>query len=245
MFKAILSKIKENAQLIWYRQEENCLLCSQPSSAIICSKCQEEYFQPEVRRCESCGKLLEATRIYCYDCQRGQGPRGLKKVTSLGYYGGAWKEFIQKIKFEGQPYLLIPLAEHFIPWVIEHLPVPDSIVPVPMHSNRLAQRGFNQAEVLASIISRKLGISYREILVREIDTVPQTTLGRKERIRNLQGVFAIKPGSVADSKVVWLVDDVVTTGTTLGECAEILQTSGVQEVYGFCLGAGKENETGY
>ena len=245
MFKTIISKVKEDAQLIWYRQEKNCLLCGQLSPEVICSNCQEDYFQPGIRRCELCGKLLGPNRIYCYDCQSGKGPRGLKKVTSLGHYEGAWKDFIQKVKFKGQPYLLIPLAEYFASCAIEHLPPPDSIVPVPMHPNRLAQRGFNQAEVLASIISRKLGISYQEVLVTTIDTVPQTTLGRKERIRNLQSVFTIKPGTMADSQIIWLVDDVVTTGTTLGECAETLHRSGVQEVYGLCLGAGKEKEPGF
>lgn len=240
MFKTIIPKLREGAALIWYEQEKACLLCGKKTSEAICGNCMEEYFQPGIGRCISCGKLIGNRKTRCLDCEEGKGPKGLSGVTSLGHYEGAWKEFIHKVKFKGQPYLLIPLADQLTFWAMKHLPPPDAIIPVPMHPNRLAQRGFNQAEVLASIIERKLGIRSHEMLVRSIDTVPQTTLGRKERIRNLQGVFTIKPGAKVDFRVVWLVDDVVTTGTTLGECAEILREKGVREVYALTLGAGKE-----
>lgn len=240
MFDSFLLKIRQGIAYTWYEQEEKCLLCGKKSSGTICGGCQEKYFQPSVRRCLACGKLIGSMRSRCQDCTDGKGPHGLTRVTSLGHYEGDWKEFIHKVKFKGQPYLLLPLAEYCTSWAIKCLPPPDAVIPVPMHPKRLAQRGFNQAEILASIISRHLGIRYQEVLARKTDTLPQAALGRKERIQNLQGVFALKPKAKVHSQVLWLVDDVVTTGTTLGQCAEVLQNNGAKEVYAFCLGAGKE-----
>ncbi|MGI6451509.1 MAG: phosphoribosyltransferase family protein [Desulfitobacteriia bacterium] len=237
---SLLPQLKQLAGRIWYADEECCLLCGQKAQRAICTACKEEYFQPQVKRCPACGKLIPKRQTHCQDCLSGRGPQGLRGVTALGHYAGAWKEFIHKMKFKGQPYLLLPLASELTAWVVRYLPPPDAVIPVPMHPKRLAQRGFNQAAVVASLLSRQLGITYRDVLIRTVDTVPQSSLGRQARILNLQGAFSLQPSSAADLQVVWLVDDVVTTGTTLAECAAVLQKAGVLEVYAFCLGAGKE-----
>lgn len=234
-----LAKARAAAKLIWYEQETGCLLCGTITRGVICDGCHQEFFQPGVKRCLFCGKLLGGERDLCLDCQVGRGPRNLNKVTSLGYYEGLWKEFIHRVKYKGEPYLLLPLAGIFASWAISKLPVPDLIVPVPLSSHKLAARGFNQAEVLGSILSRSLGIDFSDILVRTRDTIPQNTLGRGARIRNLQGAMAVKPGLKLNSLVIWLVDDVATTGATLGECAGVLRAEGAKEVYGFCLAAAK------
>ncbi|AFV03883.1 Competence protein F, phosphoribosyltransferase domain protein [Dehalobacter sp. UNSWDHB] len=233
-------KLKENAALLWYEKTTYCLLCGNVSEESVCLICQQAYFFPNLPRCGSCGKILAGTKTRCRNCETGKGPEGLDMVTCLGYYKGAWKELVQQIKYKGQPYLLASLAEVIIPWVIRCLPPPDAVVPVPMHPDRLAQRGFNQAEVLASIISRQLAIPYQNLLDRMKDTIPQTTLGRRQRLRNLRDAFSVKPGYSDLREIVWLVDDVVTTGSTLEECAGVLKKNGVKKVYAFCLGAGKE-----
>lgn len=240
MNKSILPMLKKGLSCIWYEKHQECLLCGQKTREIICKDCREEYFLPGVNRCPFCGKLIEDSGTQCKDCREGKGPQNLDKVISLGYYHGAWKEFIHTIKFKSQPYLLVSLVELILPVVMEELPPPDRIVPVPMHPRRLAQRGFNQAEVLASVLGGKLVIGCEEILNREKDTTPQTILGRRERIKNLQGAFGLKEGMKVKGQVIWLIDDVVTTGTTIDECAHILKKNGVKEVYVFCLGAGKE-----
>lgn len=238
-----LGVLKEIAAGIWYKQETRCLLCGKDSAEVICNSCQEEYFQPGIRRCNSCGKLIgnSSIRGQCRDCEGGKGPQGLSGVISLGHYDGSWKEFIHKVKFKGGPYLLLPLADYVTSWAIKYLPPPDTIIPVPMHPGKLALRGFNQAEVLASIIARNLGINCTECLIRRIDTIPQTSLGRKERIKNMQGAFSIKREIELDAKVIWLVDDVITTGATIGECSKILRENGALDVFALCLGAGKED----
>ncbi|HHV64863.1 MAG TPA: ComF family protein [Peptococcaceae bacterium] len=240
MFDNLLPRLKQVTAQIWYKDEECCLLCGQKSGKAICRVCKEKYFLPELRRCPTCGKIIGKSKTHCQDCLSGKGPQGLQGVTALGHYEGAWKEFIHRIKFKGQPYLLLALAAELTAWAVKSLPPPDAVIPVPMHPNRLAQRGFNQAEVLASLLSRYLGIPYCNVLDRVVDTVPQSTLGRQARLENLQGAFSLQPGAKVTWQTVWLVDDVTTTGATLAECAAILHRNGVEKVYGFCLGAGKE-----
>lgn len=240
MANTVLAKIKELLTLLWYQEEVKCLICGQAYPEPVCLNCQEKYFLPSAKRCPSCGKFISQHSDRCKDCAAGKGPQGLNKVIALGYYEGQWKEFIHKVKYKGQPYLLIALAEFLLSYAIQNLPPPDAVVPVPMHPNKLAERGFNQAEVLASLLSRKLGIPFQDYLVRIKDTVPQTRLGRKGRIQNLQGAFAVREGTAITEEIIWLVDDVTTTGASLGECANILRNNGVMAVYAVCLGAGKE-----
>ncbi len=240
MLSSILHKLKEGVNLLWYEQQEKCLLCDNLVQETICQSCRLEYFRPELNRCYACGKLIGQNKIRCSDCKEGKGPKYLTIATSLGHYSGAWKDFIQKVKFKGQPYLLASINYYINGWVIKNLPPPDAIVPVPMHHSRLAQRGFNQADVLASILSRQLGIIYRDVLHRNRDTIPQTSLGRQERLNNVLGAFYLKKDVDLKGQIIWLVDDVVTTGTTLDECAQVLKCHGVRDVYAICLAAGIE-----
>jgi len=243
MANNILQNLLQQISLLWYEEECKCLLCDTNAKQGICLRCQDEYFLPQINRCLACGKLIPDNSAHCKDCKAGIGPKGLNKVISLGHYDKAWKEFIRNVKYHGQPYSLMALSELLVDWVITKLPVPDAIVPVPMHPNKLAVRGFNQAEVLASIFSRNLGIHLNDDLIRIKDTPSQTILGRKERIQNLKGAFVVKQRKKINADIVWLVDDVTTTGATLGECAEILKENGVQKIYAICLGAGKEEKS--
>ncbi len=240
MASIFFTKAKEITKLIWYEENDNCRLCGKKSIEAVCQSCREEYFRTELRRCVSCGKLTGNEFTHCQDCQAGKGPKGLSKVTAVGYYDGAWKEFIHNIKYKGQPYLLIALTDYLTSWAVKQLPPPDMIVPVPLHPNRLAQRGFNQAEVLASILGRNLGISVQDNLVRFEDTRPQISFGRYERINNIRNAFGLKPHANIAEKIIWLVDDVITTGATIDECARILRNNKAKAIYAFCLGAGKE-----
>lgn len=232
--------IKEFIDILWFENQVNCILCGNLSTDSVCPSCKETYFLENFPRCKFCGKIIPMQKQICKDCESGNGPEGLSQVTALGYYNGSLKEYIHHIKFKGQPYLLFPLTEYLISWVIDILPPPDALVAVPMHSARLALRGYNQAEVLASILSRRLGIRCYEILQRNKETASQSALGRRERLQNLQGAFTLRAEPRNNIDTVWLVDDVVTTGSTLEECARVLKTSGIRTIYAVCLCAGRE-----
>ena len=115
--------------------------------------------------------------------------------------------------------------------VLDDLNIPDLILPVPLHIKRLRQRGFNQALLLAKKLfpENKEKIQF-DILLRQEDTPTQTGLSGKERRRNLKNAFIIKRPSEITGKNILLLDDVLTTGATINECAKALKTAGCERV---------------
>jgi ComF family protein len=107
----------------------------------------------------------------------------------------------------------------------------DALVPVPVHATRKKTRGFNQAEILARVIGKKLGIPViPEMLVRNKKTLPQKDLSAAERLKNLSGAFAM--GEIPEGiRSVILVDDIYTTGSTIEACARALRASGISRIY--------------
>jgi ComF family protein len=105
------------------------------------------------------------------------------------------------------------------------------IMPVPLHIRRLRERGFNQSLLLAKVISTRYAIPVDFIaLRRQIDTPPQTRMGRKERQANIRGAFAVADRERVRKQHVLLIDDVYTTGSTLAECARTLLSGGATRV---------------
>jgi ComF family protein len=112
----------------------------------------------------------------------------------------------------------------------------DLIIPVPLHPNRQAERGYNQSEKIAQGIYEGLKISKdpelsTKILVRSRDTPHQLGQGREERLSNLTGAFTVEAIEVIQNKTILLVDDVLTTGATLAESAATLLEAGAAQVY--------------
>ena len=114
-------------------------------------------------------------------------------------------------------------------------PPPDWIVPVPLHSRRLRERGFNPAALIARELARETDAHFvAHALVRHRDTPSQTGLGRAARRRNVKGAFTCRPG-IALAASIWLVDDVVTTRSTLEASGQALRNAGAKQVAAVCL----------
>lgn len=244
----LLSDLKDLTQSLLYEKQNTCLLCNTPISdgKEFCPLCEENYFHPELGRCMHCGKLIPQDHIVCRDCKEGRGPKGLNKVVAWGHYTGSWREFIQAVKFKSQPYRLKRIARPLAEWAIQNLPPPNFLVPVPMHLERLAERGFNQASGIASLLHWELGIPLFEVLERTSMTTPQVGLNRSERLHNLKGAFHVSSSDfdrVIRGARIWIIDDVTTTGATLEACASELQQRGAQEVFGLTLAAGLEKRS--
>jgi len=107
----------------------------------------------------------------------------------------------------------------------------DAIVPVPLHPVREKERGFNQSQVLAKRLSeiKKIQLLDKR-LVKVKNIPPQTSLQANERARNVRGAFKVKRPETVKDKVILLVDDVYTTGSTLRECSLALREAGAKEV---------------
>jgi ComF family protein len=139
-------------------------------------------------------------------------------------------------KYRGQVALATPLAR----LMIARLPpihAVDLVMPVPLHANRLREREFNQSLLLADRISRHLGTSVScANLVRITASPPQTSLSRRDRLKNLRGAFDLRrPGAITGKRIL-LIDDVFTTGSTVNECAKTLRKAGSEDVFVVTLG---------
>jgi ComF family protein len=142
-------------------------------------------------------------------------------ITCLKYnYVGDLAQVVAKMMLQGLYFHGMFLEEE---WVL---------VSVPLHRKRLLERGFNQAELFCQHLKKATGFSYQPILSRVCFTPPQAELSRQDRLINLKNVFVCQGGREIKNKKVLLVDDVLTTGTTLNECARVLKQSGVKEVWG-------------
>ena len=167
-------------------------------------------------------------------CRRAE-PR-FRRAVAYGAYEGALRDLVhlfkyQKIKPAGK--LLGSLLNH----AVSSMQLPDSlvVVPVPLWSGKRQARGFNQAEAIARAFlsfqppgSIQLDTS---ILVRTRETASQTGLTRHQRRANVRGAFAVVSPEKVKGRGILIVDDVMTTGTTAGECARVLRRAGAKEVF--------------
>jgi len=147
-------------------------------------------------------------------------------VLNFGLYSGVLSEAIHLLKFSGLKRLAKPLGK-----LLTELPIPsiDGIVPVPVTNRTLRERGFNQALLLSVVLSRQVRIPvYMDILYKKMDTPAQIGLGARERAHNLRNAFAVR-GRLRNQRLL-LLDDGMTTGATVRECAKTLVKSGAREV---------------
>ena len=107
----------------------------------------------------------------------------------------------------------------------------DAIIPVPLHPTRQRERGFNQASLLAELLSAELSIQFKPALERIRYTTTQTALDRAERMENLHNAFRLRKNAEVRGLCVLLIDDVLTTGSTLSECARVLKRAGAISVH--------------
>lgn len=106
----------------------------------------------------------------------------------------------------------------------------DVIVPMPLHWRKRLQRGFNQAELLAKVVSRRSGVGITNALRRRKQTDPQAGLTRSQRRTNVAGAFEVSRREQVEGRHVLLIDDVLTTGATAGACAAALKRAGARRV---------------
>jgi ComF family protein len=146
------------------------------------------------------------------------------------------REAIHALKFGGRPVLATPLGRLLAEAGARALPAPpadwaDGLVPVPLHPARLAERGFNQAELLAAPCAARWRVPVlSRALVRRRPTLPQTDLDPAARRANVRDAFRVPRPAAVEGRRVLLVDDVLTTGATVGAAARALRAAGAAAV---------------
>jgi ComF family protein len=187
-------------------------------------------------RCAACDAPVRPLFAFCGPCAAAVHPagRGLCDGVAAFVYGGPVARALVRFKYERRPDLARPLGDllwHALRATRLDLSGPRVVVPVPLHAKRLAERGFNQAALLANQIACRMGAPVApRALVRVYDTARQASLDRHSRTHNVAGAFRVRaPGQIRGASVL-LVDDVRTTGSTLEECARAVRAAGAKRV---------------
>ena len=207
-----------------------CVLCGQPSGTIcICEPCKADL--PRLgSRCLRCALPLGSPRdTICGACIQNPPPFS-RTVCPLQYEFPA-NRLVQSFKFKRQLAAGRVLSHLICESVSEQdFDIPDMIIPVPLHKLRLFTRGFNQAYELAAYTGRILNIPLGAgVLRRQRNTKAQSGLSRKQRRKNMRGAFYWHD-SGKPARHIALIDDVMTTGTTVTECAKVLKRAGAKRV---------------
>ncbi|MFH0912283.1 MAG: ComF family protein [Patescibacteria group bacterium] len=162
----------------------------------------------------------------------------MSRVIVCGYWQSPLKQLIYGLKY----YRAKPIAKSLGQLLANNARLAGVdkailVLPVPLHRGRLWDRGFNQSDLLAQEVASQLNLPLKRFLVRKKSTRPQFGLGRSARQDNLAGAFDVLARYSNDvvGQTILLVDDVITTGATLNECAKVLKTKGAREVWGLVL----------
>ncbi|MGE5557367.1 MAG: ComF family protein [Bacillota bacterium] len=223
-----------------------CIWCGNehwPDGRIpFCPACMEQVPLITGPRCAKCGKPLRLgsqDQPYCYLCRTERYFFG--KVRCAAVYDGIIKQLLYRLKYYGESYLGEKLGDLLAErikgdWGCYFY---DLIVPIPISAGKIAERGYNQAALLASGVAEFLRKPLAgEALIRHKETLSQNELSLPERKKNLQDAFlTAKPAQVAGRRIL-LVDDIFTTGATLSYAARELLKSGAGSVDALVLAAG-------
>ena len=213
-----------------------CAGCGLPGMEF-CHRCAQRVEPLPQTICLHCGAPQRTTVSLCDNCRARTRALTLSRAAAL--HTEPLRQAIHALKYEDRPQLAEPLGRYLVaafrqkPWTAISNDI-DAVVPVPLHSERFAERGYNQSELLAAKLSTDCGLPLQPAwLMRIRPTRQQVGLSPSERQTNVVGAFR----ATADvaGKTLLLVDDVYTTGSTLEACARAALDAGAHAVYALTL----------
>jgi len=208
-----------------------CVDCGKEGS-FVCYDCAGKIEKIVTMTCAFCGKISKSGQ-FCSSCKAKHELVLSGLIVAARYDSGPTKEMIHHLKYSGFTELASSLSEIIYQTLQKNMPKGEFVaVPVPLHKNREAVRGFNQSELIVRILSKKLHLHGGCALSRIKDTETQVNLSRELRQKNLEGAFSCIDKTLVKGKNILLVDDVATTLTTLNECAKVLKDAGAKKIWG-------------
>jgi competence protein ComFC len=229
------SKILEALASLFY--PATCVVCTAnvERSEYLCADCQRRAPRIVAPFCAKCSEPFPGAITQTFRCANCEH-RVLHFDCAVAAYRsrGLVRKLVHEFKYARQRHLRYPVAA----WLRETLRDPrlhgrhfDVIVPVPLHPARERERGFNQAMLLAELLAASTTVPLRGVLERTRYTTTQTAYDRAERMENLHGAFRLRKNQDVRDLRVLLIDDVLTTGSTLSECARVLRAAGAVSVH--------------
>jgi len=199
----------------------------------LCPECERGIERITDPLCPRCGRPAARSDRPCPACRRTAPP--VDGIRSAAYFEGVLREAIHHFKYRRLQVLAHPLGQLMAEqWAVHHIPA-EVLIPVPLHPTRLAERGYNQAILLARELEAAIGLPLETgSLVRIRATTPQVTLDAAARQENVRGAFRCLDDRIA-GRQVGLIDDLCTTGATLSACSVALQEAGASSVWAYTL----------
>jgi ComF family protein len=212
-----------------------CISCGKEGKWI-CKKCASHIFIQNEHVCGVCEKVNTPDGKTCQRCKKKSALGALVVATS--YANSFIAHAVHLYKYRFIPDLHVQLGDLMVKALQKtDIPLADIVIPIPLHSRRLRWRGFNQAGLLAEHVAFNLlpetRLSFSEnILARNKYTSPQMGIkDYKNRRQNIEGAFSVTNPQEIKNKIVLLIDDIATTGSTIFECARVLKNAGAKEIY--------------
>lgn len=210
-----------------------CALCGAVCGAVVCTPCHGQYVTTR-NRCGRCANpLADGEVTQCGKCLAD--PPAFDATTVATDYAAPLDQLVLQLKF-GSRLALAPWFAQLLRDAVLARPafvLPELLCPVPLGPRRLVERGFNQALEIARPLGRSLGVPLQaRLAVRETDTLAQSGVAPSERRKNMRGAFTVAPDMMAllEGRHVGVVDDVMTSGSTLDELAGTLKQAGAARV---------------
>ena len=208
----------------------------------ICTSCTDDMEPMAGPLCRVCGAAFhsisdnntyeKAEGRLCGECILT--PPSFERALSALAYRGPLRTAIHRFKYNGETRLAKVLGALMVtgaPLNVLETNNIDMVMPIPLHRKRLRERGFNQSLLLAGIVARAAGATVDHKSLRRVrHTTPQIELSGKERAMNVRGAFEVSSRVTLKAKTVLIIDDVYTTGSTIGECAKILKKEGARVI---------------
>ncbi|MBU5611516.1 ComF family protein [Geomonas azotofigens] len=204
-----------------------------PPQPFICTDCLGKIAFLASPLCTLCGAPFATENGSDHICGTCLSHPPFHTSRSAAVLGGPLQELIHRFKYGGKTHLGEPLALLAFQRLEDFLceAAPDCVVPVPLHRKRLRQRGYNQSQLIGEVLGKKLRVPQVVGNLRRLRwTEPQTGLDAGDRVTNVKGAFGVRDPKVLAGKRVLLVDDVFTTGSTLGACVDALREAEVARV---------------
>lgn len=222
-----------------------CAVCEQIGEAALCASCREQIEYLTSPYCLCCGRPLLPSaneNVVCGECRTA--PPAFGGARAVGLHTGVLRTAVLRMKFNRCRELVQPLGQMLAQRVAQEPAQPHpldfgqvrAIVPVVLHPRRRAWRGFDQAILLSRVLSRETGLDcWERVITRVKNTHVQVGLSPEQRRQNMRGAFEVRAPDKVQGGILFLVDDVYTTGSTLQEAAQALRRAGAAQVYGLTL----------
>ncbi len=230
---SILNKLKPVSGIFF---PSACIVCGKATAnAEICPQCVHEFNVIKAPFCIKCGKPFTSdTGIshICYDCIKDKNKFVMSRAAFE--YNGAAAKLIQRFKFGDRVNLSSFFSDELIKLYKTHFSAEgiNAILPVPLSIRRLKHRSYNQTQLLAAVLSKKLSLPiYSQVLEKVKETPPQSRLSAEKRHENVKDAYRVTDRVSLKGKRVLLIDDVITTGATVNACTGVLRHAGIKQVY--------------